>query len=69
MSSVFDDIIAPGADREEAARRFGEHITESVRLLMTRREGRVFLRWLGEGQSAQTILNLIMDYEEGNHAR
>lgn len=68
MKDVFEALNA-GEDRAEAARRFNEHITESVRLLMARREGRVFLRWLGEGQSAQTILNLIMDYEEGNHAR
>lgn len=66
MSNIFDEIHA-SADHEQAAKRQAEHIKESIRLLMTRREGRTFLRWLGEGQNAHTILGLIMDYEEGTH--
>lgn len=69
MSNIFDEIHASSADHEQAAKRQAEHIRESVRLLMARREGRAFLRWLGEGQNALTILNLIMDHEEGNYVR
>ncbi len=49
---------------EEARRLFDRHMREAVRGLMAHKEGRTFLRWLGAGQSAQSILQLIMDYEE-----
>ncbi len=53
--------------QQEAQRNFDRHMREAVRGLMARKEGRVFLRWLGAGQSAQSILQLIMAYEEEKH--
>ncbi len=51
----------------EARRSFDKDIREAMRVLMGRKEGRVFIRWLGAGQSAHSILQLIMAYEEEKH--
>ncbi len=70
QENIFSAVQPKPVHAEEAmkARRaFDRHMREAVRLLMARKEGRVFVRWLGAGQSAQSILQLIMDYEEEKH--
>ncbi len=68
--SIFDSIVGNGSyakEKEDAQRLFDFQLREAVRLLMTCKEGRVFLRWLGRGASAQSILQLILDHEEEKH--
>lgn len=66
--NIWADLASGDKAREERERRQCAHIKEAVRMLMARREGRTFLRWLGDGRGAAQILELIMDYEEGTHA-
>ncbi len=63
-TNVFHSVQGQHQEQQDATRIFDNHIREAVRQLMHRKEGRVFLRWLGMGQSAQNILQLILDYEE-----
>ncbi len=62
--NIFTSISGHGHKHEQARQSFKRHMQEAVRQLMQRKEGRIFLRWLGTGPSAQSILQLIMDYEE-----
>ncbi len=64
QDNIFNSICGHDQEHEEAKQHFNRHMREAIRLLMQCREGRTFLRWLGSGQSAQSILQLIMDYEE-----
>ncbi len=64
---IFNTMQEDKSKHKQAVQNFDRHMKEAVRLLMQRKEGRTFLRWLGMGQSAQSILQLIMDYQEENH--
>ncbi len=67
MENIFASIQGQRENVQEAQRTFDKQMKEAVRGLMARKEGRVFLRWLAAGhsaQGAQNILQLIMDYEE-----
>ncbi len=63
-SAIFDTLNGEHKDHERRAQSFDRDMKKAVRLLMERKEGRVFLRWLGYGQSSMQILQLLMDYEE-----
>ncbi len=65
--NIFQAVQAKPEHYEENKRAFEKNMREAVRGLMASREGRVFLRWLGAGQSAHSILQLIMAYEEEKH--
>ncbi len=70
QENIFTAVQAKQGDVQEglqARRAFDRHVREAVRMLMARKEGRVFMRWLGAGQSAHSILQCIMDYEEEKH--
>ncbi len=67
QSDIFNSIHGNKCEHKEATQAFNRHMREAIRMLMQRKEGRAFLRWLGLGQSAQNILQLIMDYEEEKH--
>ncbi len=64
QDNIFKSISGNDHGQEQARQSFNRHMREAVRQLMQRKEGRIFLRWLGTGPSAQSILQLIMDYEE-----
>ncbi len=66
-NNIFNSISGIASEHQEARQSFNRHMQEAVRLLMQCKEGRTFLRWLGTGQSAQSILQLIMDYAEEKH--
>ncbi len=63
-NNIFNSMQEKNQQHQKAVQNFDRHMKEAVRLLMQKKEGRTFLRWLGMGQSAQSILQLIMDYEE-----
>ncbi len=65
--NIFNTIQKNNTAHNGAVQDFDRHMRNAVRLLMQQKEGRTFLRWLGMGQSAQSILQLIMDYEEEKH--
>ncbi len=65
--NIFQTVQGQHTDQAEASRIFDRQIREAVRQLMQYKEGRVFLRWLGMGQSAHSILQRILDYEEEKH--
>ncbi len=67
QENIFTSVQAKAEPSNEASRAFDRDMREVMRLLMARREGRTFLRWLGAGQSAHSILQLIMAYEEEKH--
>ncbi len=67
QDNIFHAVQAKQEHCEENRRAFDGHMRKAVRELMASREGRVFLRWLGAGQSAHSILQLIMAYEEEKH--
>ncbi len=67
QEDVFNTLHHKDHEVQKAQKSFDRALREAVRLLMVRREGRLFLRWLGTGQSAQSILQLIMEYEEEKH--
>ncbi len=67
QENIFTSVQARAEPNLEMSRAFDRDMREVMHLLMTRKEGRVFLRWLGAGQSAHSILQLIMAYEEEKH--
>ncbi len=67
QENIFQAVQAKSEHGEESRRAFDKDMRLAVRELMARREGRAFLRWLGAGQSAHSILQLIMAYEEEKH--
>ncbi len=64
QENIFNTMQGHKQEHQKAVHNFDRQMKEAVRLLMQRKEGRTFLRWLGMGQTAQSILQLIMDYEE-----
>ncbi len=67
QENIFHAVQGRPEQGEEMRRAFDKNIALAVRTLMASREGRMFLRWLGAGQSAHSILQLIMAYEEERH--
>ena len=66
--NVFEALEQDSQTGKEAARRFDRDMKEAVRLLMTRREGRVFVQWLIEGQDVRAIMRRVLEYLEEKHA-
>lgn len=65
--NVFEALEQDSRSGRETARRFDRDMKEAVRLLMTRREGRVFVQWLIEGQDVRAIMRRVLDYLEEKH--
>lgn len=69
--SIFDQLSRPNADCAEAVQQHEKDMREAMRLLMTRREGRVFVRRTLESTNDITHLRgvslMVMDYMEATH--
>ncbi len=67
QENIFESMHSKTLATQKAQKSFDRSMREAMRMLMGNQEGRMFLRWLGSGQNAQSILQLIMDYEEERH--
>lgn len=63
----FDALDKKQAGHTQEADRFDRDMREAVRLLMQRREGRVFINWLIQGQDSRNIMRRVMEYMEALH--
>lgn len=64
---VFDGITSNSADNQSA--KIDADLREAMRMLMSRREGRVFVQWLTYGQDPRTITRLVMAHVEEMYVR
>lgn len=67
MSGPFEELEQGDKAQKEAADRRDRDMREAVRMLMTRREGRVFMHWLIDGQDPRAIMRRVLEYVEETH--
>lgn len=69
--NVFEELEKPNAVCVEAAEKHVKDLREAMRLLLTRHEGRVFVRTTLESTNdinhLRSVALMVMDYMEATH--